>query len=1127
MAYEVISIGDGEILANAFQGVAMLFNGGHLRNLVMAGFILGIIISCISYLMNLEFRLYQVFVGLIVYLVLFVPKDTVVIEDIYTGGVRTVANVPIGVAVPLSIISRIGVETTTLFESAFSIPTEADLLSNGYLNSLKLLLKMRNFGIGTASSDSSMAGDIGQNILDYIDQCVMFDIEMGNGAGNEVTRESLMKATDTWAAMKTSFIGFDILMRLPNSLPNAQTTCNSAYLQLTQYMNGTGFKNRLDRYAKGVLDIQDPTVTATDRLDSAMGALNRTGITAQTYMLNAMMASFLKEGPSAFITRSAKENLNMQWASEQSMFNDIARPLMTFVEMFTVAISPIVVFLITLGPFGLAMLARYLQLIAWVSLWGPLMAICNLYITIVATRALDSLDIHAAANGTGFGAMMMHDEFMHPLEVWVATGSMLAASVPALSLMIVYGGSVAANNLAGKMTSAASSSIKPERLMPETMTMAPVTSIGGFEQGSRYGGFNKTGRAETMNTLGSTVSGIQQSSRSQMTQASHSISDLSSQINQHSNRSAIAESQTKSVMSGISSTTTSGSTWQTSDGRTASSGGRMTNQKNEAIRAGVNTALSLGTGNIGPSVAASLLSNTDTSVQEAKEWGDLAQHVATKSGVLSDQNTTTSGSSEQDSLQTTETDEQMSALGKSYNEQTGRLLQAAEAYETSSSLNQSYSSILNEGGAAFGQRLWDTGAAIDISRRMHELEDKMPADRVSDINSRVDSELAASSMTSGFRMSEPGIALRNFKKLQEMDPVGAMQIVKDNIMPSTFKNDNGAMSQPSDAGKVTNPNSIMSDAHANATSDKAHGVGSHLNYLGAMPGEGNGRHNQGLDDTSARDGGQQGLGASGGNAQEYLGAIPLTEGEAEQLKQAGAKYEPAQGQDSGNKTKPVGFVQLSEGEANSIAETSSSASLKGGSAQVVTDGSNRSKPVVVMDLPVDQADSILGGLEANGAGSGKPIKVMTLVEDVGNNTSASGKFSNGEAGNSDLQTGNNQAGGNINHQVSVEKDNKNIRQNEHFVPSSAQGVGDDFRSKVEQEIGGGANPNEATNQIAKGAHLDRAEVDGVDMLYRAGSNHPFSVESNKAIDRILGIDRFHDEVEKNVSDNDLPPLPKE
>jgi conjugal transfer mating pair stabilization protein TraG len=74
MAYEVLSIGDAEMLYNAFQGTAMIFGNNNLNDLIKAGFTLGLLLISFRYLTNQEFPLRYALAGLILYWVMFIPK---------------------------------------------------------------------------------------------------------------------------------------------------------------------------------------------------------------------------------------------------------------------------------------------------------------------------------------------------------------------------------------------------------------------------------------------------------------------------------------------------------------------------------------------------------------------------------------------------------------------------------------------------------------------------------------------------------------------------------------------------------------------------------------------------------------------------------------------------------------------------------------------------------------------------------------------------------------------------------------------------------------------------------------------------------------------------------------------
>jgi hypothetical protein len=329
MAYEILSLGDGEMLYNAFQGAALVFNPENMNKLINAGFVLGILLVCFRYLTDQEFPLRHILVGLIVYLVMFAPKDTVIIEDVYTGDVRTVANVPLGLAMPMSVVSTLGVRMTTLFETAFSTPDEASMLGGGYLDTLNTLVKLKGVALGAPGSDSDLNGDLAKSISEYIGNCVMFDLEI-QGGPHEVTKESMLKSDDLWGALKTTFINRDVMVHLPGDGGSPQRSCKDAYNSINAYMVGGAYQAAWTAHMKGVLGLNDSGLSPEDKVTDAIQALNITSVNAQTFMRNALIASYLRDGASAFIERTAVEQLKFQWAGEQSVFKEFARPIMSF-----------------------------------------------------------------------------------------------------------------------------------------------------------------------------------------------------------------------------------------------------------------------------------------------------------------------------------------------------------------------------------------------------------------------------------------------------------------------------------------------------------------------------------------------------------------------------------------------------------------------------------------------------------------------------------------------------------------------------------------------------------------------------------------------------------------------------
>jgi conjugal transfer mating pair stabilization protein TraG len=132
---------------------------------------------------------------------------------------------------------------------------------------------------------------------------------------------------------------------LPSGGGAKSVSCKDAYEAIDSVLSKSAdFHLLWEAYMKGLLGISDAAANREARVNEALAALNITTTNAQTYTLNAMLASILRDGPSALIERTGMEQLEMQWAGEQGLFMQVARPMMAFVETFTVAASPIVNF---------------------------------------------------------------------------------------------------------------------------------------------------------------------------------------------------------------------------------------------------------------------------------------------------------------------------------------------------------------------------------------------------------------------------------------------------------------------------------------------------------------------------------------------------------------------------------------------------------------------------------------------------------------------------------------------------------------------------------------------------------------------------------------------------------------
>lgn len=819
MAYDILSIGDAEMLYNTFNGAAMIFASDNMRTLIKIGFLIGVFLVGFHYYFEMKFPLYSVLVGFIVYSLMFTPKDTVVIEDVYTGQVYTVANVPIGIALPMSVVSTIGVNTTKLYETAFSIPDEAGLLQAGYLEPLDTLVKLRNIGLGTASSDISFNGNLSDSLNGYIEGCVMFDLELQVPASeHEVTREKLLKADDLWAAMKTTFINKDVLVDLPTF--SGQKSCQEAYVLLDQYLNTPEFGALWEQYLHGFLDIKDTAVTSDEVVTQATQALGMVSVDFQNYMRNALMAAYLRDGPAAFIARTGMEQLKLQWSGERTIFNQIARPLMAFVEVFTVAISPIVAFLTTLGIMGIAMIARYFQMLIWVALWGPIMAVCNLYIAIVTTRIMTALADQAQANGASLSAMVSHDKLYDTLETWLATGGMLASSVPALSLMLVYGGSVAATNLAGKMTAGASSAVKPERLMPEPVSMGTVTNIGSQRDYSANMGQTKSAMTENTFSLASSTQKARQSALSSLTSANASASQAFNNLTQHTDSNGQTVTDGTTITDSLSKSNSQTDRWAAATGRAIADKVGRTDAEKEAIAASASTQLTLGASagvfkTLTFGGEAGLKSDGGISASRQQEISDQMNKTWQSEHANINETRSAHDFAKAHSDQSMFASQEMKAKGENYISQLQRVDQAQKAYSASVTDSQTAGKSLPMKYSELSAKLVASGAQSDLANADRDImingTDKEKA-AYQEARDHANTEISNSAAQPA---PDHRAALTTFLALDEVRPQQAVGIAKDHLMPTSGGMDTGISTGDQFNQDAKSPDEIVSKQQAN------------------------------------------------------------------------------------------------------------------------------------------------------------------------------------------------------------------------------------------------------------------------------------------------------------------------
>lgn len=507
----IYSLGSSEMLNYVLNGVAMLANSENELNiygLAKLGFMIGVLGVGIAAVVTQRLEPQKLLYGFVLFYAMFVPKTSVGIQDAYSSEVAVVDNVPIGVAYPLYAISQTGKWLTTAFETVYSVP-DANL-SNGYMNALRVMNAVRT----VTSGDGPVAVAVERSLMNYMKQCVQYAIDDEYlDATQKLYPYVIFSYANLIDGIETFYVNRDVRTYVDKNGVNTyptQMSCVDAYAALAEYINYSFETDWLNAGLKRMIVKNDQANrdpgTEVAKAAAALGI--ELADTGYKYMLNAWTKNL---GKCALLSEctmitQAIEQRHAEWLGNKQMFLEVARPMMSFIEILCAAITPLMALLLGLGPQGVAMASKYFLMLLWVALWQPLLAVCNLYIHVAAAK-----EIKLISGEIDLASPVGIDSIWTSIESWVGTGNLMASSVPALALMLVYGGSVAATSLGSRMNSG---HVDASIMRPPLASLGPLYSkssvmsdgpdvtrsaAGGMQRGGAGGAFDIGVSSSTIN----------------------------------------------------------------------------------------------------------------------------------------------------------------------------------------------------------------------------------------------------------------------------------------------------------------------------------------------------------------------------------------------------------------------------------------------------------------------------------------------------------------------------------------------------------------------------------------------------------------------------------------------------
>ena len=514
MLFNIYSVGDGKLLSDILNSVAMICNSTSFPSLIFAGFMIGIIIIAFQCLIsggrviNLHFAL----IGMILYMGLFGTKCSVIVSDAYDDIVyEKIDNVPLAVGVTGMGISNIGHGIASMFEQGFGDVQRTDNFA--YAEPLRIINQFRTFSENDevfAKIDLSLAGndaaavktkhiDSRQSVLNYLSECVMANVATGATTASNLFRGNI-EAFSSEDEMKMTYL----------AIPGGGTmTCKDAFPVFKTIFDPISNDPNMIQWVNRIFGVNE-TADYT-KISAAIQDLSYLNQTAQDWMAMSLLRVQYDHAADQFyrqqLDQTAAINLNQaitqksyQQASEASLFLVSMRIMMALIEGLVYAITPLIAFLICTGSFGMGLVGKYLSMLVWIQLWLPVMSITDLYIR---SGARDAVRV-AFINNQNY-SFFANDMVGTAIQTWIGFGSIAAAATPLIALFLVGGSSVAFTSLTNRMMG--SDHFNERALAPDATSTPPILNQAARNEANRTRGVSGTGSAETMIKIGGAMQG--------------------------------------------------------------------------------------------------------------------------------------------------------------------------------------------------------------------------------------------------------------------------------------------------------------------------------------------------------------------------------------------------------------------------------------------------------------------------------------------------------------------------------------------------------------------------------------------------------------------------------------------
>lgn len=505
-------------------------------------------------------------------LVANVNIDDLAVTGAGSGGTYSVSGVPAIVALPAALVSEVGNYFTSTMESYFNMP--GDFTLSGAAGQFDLFGKM----VADSSKFTFTSPALRQSWASYMGNCAVPAIALNRLKGLAYP-SNYAPSSGGAAPSPVPVYGVDVLLRSTNLMRDLGSAASPAIMTTYYPIKGSpmigvppsasggtslgmgvvvtcadAYQNLLvdaKNNAKAALGASAAQWSASGALTPLSTAFNgmlqsayATGSSYAGYtdpesyvtqqsMLNEMSPA-LRQSASALGNNSliqaaalaqGQQNQRSSWETAFGMFNNMMGYVFTVLQVFIFALTPIIAVMLMIPGLGGKVFANYAQILVWLALWMPMLALINFVITLFSMQTFSGdIQLYGGLSAQNSGIMsqssanlVLAAQFlgtMVPMLAWgVVTGSLAFTEFIAhgigSSFAMQAGAAAASGNLSmGNLGMNSASTDKFNTAMSSTVGYQDVnafTNAGALQENFNVGGATMTrngGAVQNSDSLG-------------------------------------------------------------------------------------------------------------------------------------------------------------------------------------------------------------------------------------------------------------------------------------------------------------------------------------------------------------------------------------------------------------------------------------------------------------------------------------------------------------------------------------------------------------------------------------------------------------------------------------------------